>query len=38
MDFTIRKMEEKIEQKFFSMMREFYTSDAVFTNGSDEIF
>ena len=38
MDFTIRKMEEKDRAEVLSMMREFYTSDAVFTNGSDEIF
>lgn len=35
---NIRLMEEKDRQQVLEMMRTFYTSDAVFTNGSDEIF
>lgn len=34
----IRKMSEKDRDAVLSMMREFYASDAVFTNGSEEIF
>ena len=35
---TIRKMEEKDKNEVLNMMRVFYASDAVFTNGSEEIF
>ena len=38
MDTTIRLMQEKDRQKIVEMMKVFYTSPAVFTNGSDEIF
>ena len=38
MDFVIRKMNIVDKAEILSMMREFYSSDAVFTNGSDEIF
>jgi len=38
MNFEIRKMKESDRAEILSMMREFYTSDAVATNGSDEIF
>lgn len=34
----IRHMEEKDRQIILEMMRAFYTSEAVFTNGSQEIF
>lgn len=34
----IRYMEEKDRQQILEMMRIFYTSDAVFSNGSEEIF
>ncbi len=34
----IRFMEEKDRQQIIEMMRIFYASDAVFTNGSEEIF
>ena len=34
----IRYMEEKDRQQIIEMMRIFYASDAVFTNGSEEIF
>lgn len=34
----IRFMEEKDRPQVLEMMRTFYTSDAVFSNGSDEIF
>ncbi len=38
MDTTIRLMQEKDREKIVEMMKVFYTSPAVFTNGSDEIF
>ena len=34
----IRYMEERDRQHILEMMRIFYSSDAVFTNGSEEIF
>ncbi len=34
----IRHIENKDKQKALSLMREFYASDAVSTNGSEEIF
>lgn len=34
----IRKMEEKDKKQVMEMMRAFYSSPAVFTNGSEEIF
>lgn len=34
----IRLMENKDKDEVFEMMRVFYTSPAVYTNGSDEIF
>lgn len=38
MQFKIRRMIKNDRHEVLSMMREFYNSDAVFTNGSDEIF
>lgn len=38
MSSTIRYMAEKDRKRVIEMMRIFYTSPAVFTNGSDEIF
>lgn len=38
MKLVIRKMKEKDKPEVLSMMEEFYNSDAVFTNGSKEIF
>ena len=38
MDSRIRRMEERDRQQVLEMMRTFYTSEAVFTNGSEEIF
>ena len=38
MEFQIRKMENLDKTEILSMMKEFYSSDAVTTNGSDEIF
>ncbi len=38
MQFEIRKMNIDDKSDVLSMMREFYSSDAVYTNGSDEIF
>ncbi len=38
MEFKIRKMEEKDKSEILTMMEEFYSSKAVFTNGSKEIF
>ena len=38
MEFQIRKMEKFDRAEILSMMKEFYSSDAVSTNGSDEIF
>lgn len=35
---TIRKIIEKDREKVIDMMRVFYNSPAVYTNGSDEIF
>lgn len=34
----IRAIEEKDRQQILEMMRAFYSSEAVFTNGSDDIF
>ena len=38
MDSKIRLMNESDKYEVLQMMRVFYASDAVFTNGSDEIF
>lgn len=38
MQFSIRKFVEEDRFEILSMMKVFYSSDAVFTNGSDEIF
>ena len=38
MDIKIRKMTEADSKEVFEMMRVFYSSAAVYTNGSDEIF
>ncbi len=38
MEFLIRKMDANDKNEILSMMREFYSSDAVYTNGSDTIF
>ena len=38
MQILIRKISNQDKHEIISMMREFYTSEAVFTNGSDEIF
>ena len=38
MKIKIRYMEEKDREKVVEMMRVFYASEAVFTNGSEEIF
>lgn len=38
MCYEIRKMQNKDKDEILSMMRDFYSSDAVFTNGSEEIF
>lgn len=38
MNFEIRNFEKNDKNEIISMMREFYSSNAVFTNGSDEIF
>lgn len=38
MEFEVRKFEYKDKSEILSMMKEFYTSDAVYTNGSDEIY
>ena len=38
MDFIIRQMNNEDKVEVLSMMEEFYSSDAVFTNGSAEIF
>jgi len=38
MEFEIRKFKPKDEPEILSMMKEFYNSDAVSTNGSQEIF
>lgn len=38
MENKIRNMEEKDRQSVVEMMRIFYSSDAVFTNGSEKIF
>lgn len=37
-DFCIRKIKKEDKKDILDMMRVFYSSDAVFTNGSDEIF
>ncbi len=38
MNFVIRKFEKSDFEEVFSMMKTFYNSPAVFTNGNDEIF
>jgi GNAT superfamily N-acetyltransferase len=38
MEFTIRLMEEQDRQTVLEMMRVFYASEAVLSNGSEEIF
>lgn len=38
MDISIRYMEEKDKNSVIEMMREFYASPAVWSNGSEEIF
>ena len=38
MEFTIRLMEEQDRQTVLEMMRTFYASEAVLSNGSEEIF
>lgn len=38
MEYKTRKMNCNDRDEILTMMREFYASDAVFTNGSDEIF
>ena len=38
MKISIRKMEERDREYVLAMMRVFYSSEAVFTNGSEEIF
>lgn len=37
-DFCIRKIKNEDKKDVIDMMKVFYSSDAVFTNGSDEIF
>lgn len=37
-DFCIRKIKNEDKNDVIDMMKVFYSSDAVFTNGSDEIF
>ncbi len=38
MEYTIRLMEERDRNEVLEMMRVFYASDAVISNGSEEIF
>ena len=38
MEFTIEKISHKDKIEILEMMREFYASDAVLTNGTEEIF
>ncbi len=38
MEFKIRKIKEEDKKEILSMMEEFYSSDAVYTNGGREIF
>ena len=38
MEVTFRKIKKGEENAVIDMMREFYSSPAVFTNGSEEIF
>ena len=38
MESTIRQIQEKDRQQILEMMRVFYASEAVFSNGSEEIF
>lgn len=38
MDFKIRKMQKSDKDAVIEMMRNFYSSPAVYTNGSEEIF
>ena len=35
---NVRKMKQEDKEKILAMMRGFYASDAVFTNGSEDIF
>lgn len=37
-NFQIREMKKSDKNEVISMMKNFYSSDAVFTNGSEEIF
>ena len=37
-NFNIRKMQKEDREDIIKMMKIFYSSDAVFTNGSEEIF
>ena len=37
-DFNVRKMQKEDKEDIILMMKTFYSSDAVFTNGSEEIF
>ena len=38
MEFKVRKFKKEDKIEILEMMKEFYNSDAVYTNGSDEIF
>ena len=38
LEYKIRKIKQEDKHEILSMMQEFYSSDAVFTNGSNEIF
>lgn len=38
MDFNIRKININDKEEILNMMKDFYSSDAVYTNGSDTIF
>ena len=38
MDFEIRQIHINDKKEIIAMMKTFYSSDAVFTNGSEEIF
>ena len=38
MEFKIRKFKKEDKAEILKMMEEFYSSDAVYTNGSNEIF
>ncbi len=37
-EFNVRKMQKEDKEDIILMMKTFYSSDAVFTNGSEEIF